>query len=292
MRNIVIPFCGGYASTLYNGSYWSMGTGLMFAFQMNLIVNLAIVNVSQNFGLRIKVDALQSEFTKSKTEEMQRRRLLEEILPPSMSKTLIDTDRTTNPPPEEHPDCTIFFSDIVGFTSMASRTSPRNVFALLHELYTSMDRTCQEFGLFKVETIGDSYMVVGGLYNRPKYHAIASLEFALSVVKDASKVKSPVDNSPLKLRIGLHSGGVIAGIAGQLVPRYCLFGDTVNVASRMESLGDASYVHCSDDFLSKLKIESDEIGVDLSKEYRIVSRGLIEVKGKERNMKTYFISKA
>lgn len=177
---------------------------------------------------------------------------------------------------------TIFFSDVVGFTNICAAVTPIEVVRMLNDLYTVMDYCTSLFPLYKVETIGDAYMVVGGLPERCKNHAQQVADFAVLVSKAVQCVKSPVDGTPIRIRIGMHSGSVMAGVVGNLMPRYCLFGDTVNTASRMESNGEAGRIHCSGTVAGILQ---------LGKKHVLDSRGEVPIKGKGL-MHTYWLEGA
>lgn len=142
--------------------------------------------------------------------------------------------------PETFTSVTIYFSDIVGFTSLSAQSTPIQIVKLLNDLYTMFDEILSEYDVYKVETIGDAYMVASGLPIRNgQNHA---REIARMSLRLLSKVKSfRMDHRPeeqLKLRIGMHTGPCVTGVVGLKMPRYCLFGDTVNTASRMESTGE------------------------------------------------------
>lgn len=186
---------------------------------------------------------------------------------------------------EEHPSVTILFADIVGFTSFSQSVQPKQVMSLLNTLYDGFDRMIDEFKIYKVETIGDSYMVVGGLLEckdgdcvpskGDTSHALRVVKFGMAMLEYASTLRKP-DGSPLRLRIGVHSGPCVSGIVGTKVPRYCLFGDTVNVASRMESTGIPDCIQAS--FATR----------DLAKGMPWEALGERDVKGKGK-MLTYML---
>ncbi|GBF95128.1 hypothetical protein Rsub_07712 [Raphidocelis subcapitata] len=153
-----------------------------------------------------------------------------------------------------HEQVSILFADIVGFTAMAKAQPPAAVMALLNELFTRFDLLLERHSVYKVETIGDCYMVAGGLGFRSvlqsqvdPLHAQRTLGFAKAMLEAASEVTMPGTTPPAKvvLRVGIHSGPAMSGVVGVRMPRFCLFGDTVNTASRMESTGPPGRIHVS-----------------------------------------------
>ncbi|XP_035828441.1 atrial natriuretic peptide receptor 1 [Aplysia californica] len=146
---------------------------------------------------------------------------------------------------ETYESVTIYFSDICGFTALSAESTAMQVVDLLNDLYTAFDTIVGRFDVYKVETIGDAYMVVSGLPVRNGVlHAREIARMSLALLKAIHNIK--VRHKPdyqLKLRIGIHSGSVCAGVVGLKMPRYCLFGDTVNTSSRMESNGEPLKIH-------------------------------------------------
>ncbi|XP_075054398.1 guanylate cyclase soluble subunit alpha-1 [Mixophyes fleayi] len=129
---------------------------------------------------------------------------------------------------------TMLFSDIVGFTAICSHCSPMQVITMLNELYTLFDFQCGDLDVYKVETIGDAYCVAGGLHRESETHAFQVALMALKMMELSDDVTSP-HGEPIKMRIGLHSGSVFAGVVGVRMPRYCLFGNNVTLANKFES---------------------------------------------------------
>ncbi|KAI8465323.1 MAG: nucleotide cyclase [Monoraphidium minutum] len=158
-----------------------------------------------------------------------------------------------------HEQVSILFADIVGFTSMAKTQPPDVVMDLLNDLFTRFDMMLEEYSVYKVETIGDCYMVAGGLIftdaqgyrsvlqsQVDPLHAQHTLRFARAMLAAAAEVPMPgCGGAPVQLRVGIHSGPVVSGVVGARMPRFCLFGDTVNTASRMESTGPPGSIHVS-----------------------------------------------
>ncbi|XP_063821635.1 speract receptor isoform X1 [Ostrinia nubilalis] len=218
-----------------------------------------------------RTDQLQEE--KKKTEA-----LLEEMLPAPVAEQLKRGRRVM---PESYDSVTIYFSDIVGFTAMSAESTPLQVVDFLNDLYTCFDSILENFDVYKVETIGDAYMVVSGLPIRNGIiHAgeVASMALALLAATRAFRVRHRPEHR-LLLRVGLHSGPVCAGVVGLKMPRYCLFGDTVNTASRFESTGAPLKIHCS----AACKSLLDQLGG-----YILEERGIVSMKGK-RDQMTYWL---
>ncbi|RCN44592.1 adenylate/guanylate cyclase catalytic domain protein [Ancylostoma caninum] len=141
--------------------------------------------------------------------------------------------------PEGFDSVTVFFSDVVKFTILASKCSPLQVVNLLNELYGSFDAIIEEHQVYKVESIGDGYLCVSGLPIRNGHQHIKEIvEMSVRFMEyvDSFKIAS-LPREKIQLRIGVNSGPCVAGVVGLSMPRYCLFGDTVNTASRMESNG-------------------------------------------------------
>lgn len=146
---------------------------------------------------------------------------------------------------EHHPEVTILFADIVGFTRLAARADAIQLVAMLNALFSHFDKLAERHGLEKIKTIGDAYMVVGGLPNPRPDHAVAVAKMALDMLAEL-QARQPWTDEPLQLRIGINTGPVIAGVIGKRKFSYDIWGDAVNVASRMESNGIAGQIQLTE----------------------------------------------
>nr|XP_033805870.1 guanylate cyclase soluble subunit beta-2-like [Geotrypetes seraphini] len=210
------------------------------------------------------------EIEKKKTET-----LLYAMLPKHVANQLKEGKKVEA---GEFKTCTILFSDVVTFTNICAACEPIQIVKMLNSMYSKFDLLTSIHEVYKVETIGDAYMVVGGVPVPVASHAERVANFALGMRLAAREVMSPITGEPIQIRVGMHTGPVLAGVVGDKMPRYCLFGDTVNTASRMESHGVPDKIHLSPTVFRALQNET----------FEIVERGEIEVKGKGK-MTTYFL---
>merc|ERR1712232_469426 len=152
-----------------------------------------------------------------------------------------------SPIAEQHENTTIIFTDLKGFTAFSSTISPHELVSLLNAMYTAFDEIIASWGLHKVEIIGDAYWVSGGC---PSSGNIPSHEFAMRAIEVTRALLRVLPrvcgDAPLQMRVGIHSGNVVAGVVGQKGPRYHLFGTTVGCAEQMEQSGEPGRIHVSD----------------------------------------------
>lgn len=203
--------------------------------------------------------------------QQQADRLLKNMLPSTIADDL-KAGRAV--PPQLYLNATVLFSDIRGFTRMASNSTPLQVVNFLNDLFSGFDSIIAKHDAYKVETIGDAYMIVSGV---PRENGNAHVQHIADI---ALKMRSFVANFKvahrpeeiMMVRIGFHSGSVAAGVVGIAAPRYCLFGDTVNMASRMESSGVSNKIQISESSCNLLRC--------FYHQFIVVERGKVDVKGK------------
>ncbi|XP_051244758.1 guanylyl cyclase C [Dicentrarchus labrax] len=202
------------------------------------------------------------------------------LLPGPVVRSLKETGRVK---PELFEEVTIYFSDIVGFTTLCHYSTPMEVVDMLNDIYKNFDSILDHHDVYKVETIGDAYMVASGLPKRNgDRHAVDIALMALDMLAFVGTFELlHLPGIPLWIRIGVHSGPCAAGVVGNKMPRYCLFGDTVNTASRMESTGLPLRIHVSQSTISILQ------RTDCKFEYE--KRGETYLKGKGKEM-TYWLT--
>jgi class 3 adenylate cyclase len=169
-------------------------------------------------------------------------RLLLNVLPGTVAMRLKAGETTIA---DAYDDATVLFADLVGFTPLASSLSPAETVGLLDRLFSAFDRLAEGHGLEKIKTIGDAYMAVGGVPEVCTDHPARVVAMALDMLEAGTTLGRELDR-PLDLRIGVHTGPVVAGVIGTSKFIYDLWGDTVNVASRLESQGVAGAVQMSE----------------------------------------------
>lgn len=213
---------------------------------------------------RKHLEMLNQEKQLLEIEQMKTEKLMLNILPRPIAERLKRGEKNIS---GSYPDVTILFSDLVGFTKMSSKTTATELVRLLNDLFTRFDIRAEALGLEKIKTIGDAYMVVGGLPIPRPDHAALCAEMALGMFEDL-QIFNQENNAELNMRIGMNSGPVVAGVIGFTKFSYDLWGNTVNTASRMESTSQQGRVQVSPSSYEALK--------DL---YDFEDAGLMECKG-------------
>jgi class 3 adenylate cyclase len=198
-------------------------------------------------------------------EQERSERLLLNVLPASIAARLKQREEVIA---DRFSDVTVLFADLVDFTRRSERITPEQLVQVLNELFSVFDQVAQRHGLEKIKTIGDAYMVAGGLPDPRPDHAQAIAEMALAIRDEVARRSDP-SGQPLQVRIGIDTGPAVAGVIGTSKFSYDLWGDTVNTASRMESYGVAGCIQVTARTHQRLKDG-----------YRFEQRGPIQVKGK------------
>lgn len=206
-------------------------------------------------------------------EQEKSERLLLNILPSAIAKQLKESGSAIA---DSFPEVTVLFADIVGFTTLSNQISPQELVNLLNKIFSAFDHLAELHGLEKIKTIGDAYMVVGGVPTHREDHAESIAEMALDMMQEISRYKT-TNGEQFSIRIGINSGPVVAGVIGIKKFIYDLWGDAVNTASRMESHGIPGAIQVS---ASTYELIKDN--------YDLEERGIIDVKGKGE-MTTYLL---
>ncbi|MBK9248145.1 MAG: tetratricopeptide repeat protein [Ignavibacteria bacterium] len=242
---------------------------------------------------------VQSEETKKTAQraayerqigEMQREqdvteRILHNILPKEIAHRIRRGDQKIV---DSYESVSVLFADIVGFTKLSQRVTPEQLVAGLDGIFNIFDILAEKHGCEKIKTIGDCYMVVAGLPERCENHAERLAFMALDMQKAIDEFPALVADVSISMRIGIHSGSVVAGIIGKNKYAYDLWGDAVNTASRMESHGESGKIHVSEEFTNSFVMT----GRNLSKhpDIQFTARGEMDIKGKGI-MNTYFLNR-
>ncbi len=231
-RSVVIVFGFGLAAIAYRGSDSLVVDAFIFgAAVIGTLLALRMLERSrrrvfyQDMVITRQADALRLEKDRGDA-------LLRNMLPGSISSRLLAGERTIA---DEYPAVTVLFADIVGFTRLTGRVAADDLVEMLGRLFARFDELVTERGLEKIKTIGDAYMVAGGLPEPLEDHAARVVDLGLAMLDVAAQEGTPIGD--LRLRIGVHSGSVIGGVIGDRKFAFDIWGETVNVASRLESQG-------------------------------------------------------
>jgi adenylate cyclase len=217
--------------------------------------------------------ALDREHRLLLAEQERSERLLLNVLPAPIAERLKQGEEVIA---DDFPEVTVLFADLVDFTRRSRQASPERVVQVLDDLFSALDGLAERYRLEKIKTVGDAYMVVGGLPEPRPDHAQAVADMALAVREEVARHRDPAGER-LAVRIGIDTGPVVAGVIGRRKFSYDLWGDTVNTASRMESNGVPGCIQVSERTYRRLRDG-----------YRLERRGPIEVKGKGE-MVTWFL---
>ncbi|MFZ1572295.1 MAG: adenylate/guanylate cyclase domain-containing protein, partial [Candidatus Kapaibacterium sp.] len=204
------------------------------------------------------------------------------VLPISIANRIINGENLIA---EKLSNVSVLFADIVNFTKLSQSISPEQLVDGLDRIFTAFDLLADKYNLEKIKTIGDAYMVVAGAPLPRNDHAQAMANMAIDMIEAMKQFTSITTGEPIQIRIGIHSGEVVAGVIGKKKFAYDLWGDAVNTASRMESHGEPNQIHISQDFYNEL-ISSNLFSID-----NFIDRGKMEIKGKGV-LKTYFLIKS
>jgi class 3 adenylate cyclase len=256
---LIMYFSGASTFELANAAAW-LGGGVAFVVGFSYVIE--IIN-RRTFELERSLEV----------EKQRSEALLLNILPEKIADRLKSSEATIA---DDFPAATVLFGDIVGFTEMSRHLSAHQLVALLNDLFSRFDRLVERHGVEKIKTIGDGYMVAAGVPTSRRDHAEAIAGLALDM-RDAFLEFRREHGLDIGFRIGMHSGSVVAGVIGARKFAYDLWGDTVNVASRMESQGLPDEIQIS-----------AETRALLPDAYRVDERGAIEVKGHAPRM-TYLL---
>lgn len=240
-------------------------------------------------NLELLTDKLQQTYRILDGEKQKTDRLLYSVLPISVASEL----RHRRPVPAKRYDSvTLLFSGIVGFSDYCAAntdaSSAMKIVQMLNQLYTAFDVLTdpkKNPNVYKVETVGDKYMAVSGLPEPCTTHARCMARLALDMMDLGREVV--FDGQPVKITIGIHSGEVVTGVIGHRMPRYCLFGNTVNLTSRTETTGEKGKINVSEDAYKYL-CRPDNLDPQFHFEYR----GPVTMKGKSEPMKVWFLTRS
>ena len=222
----------------------------------------------------LKTKQLDTERAKADAEREKADNLIDSLFPARIAQRLKAGEPTVA---ESHGEATILFSDLVGFTNLTRRLAPGHLVEVLTDYFSMLDALTEKHGVEKIKTVGDAYMVASGLNYEHENSAEHIADFALEMV-EAIRDYAERHHFPLALRVGISTGQVVSGVIGLKKPLFDVWGDTVNLASRMESTSEAGQIQVTEATYWRLH-----------EKYDLAPRGAIEVKG-VGSVETYFLT--
>lgn len=276
--SVIITFMYNFAGAVTYG-FMENNSVLVNEMQVSLLVSFISITVGGYILERttrlsfLKDNLIKTQQELLNIEHEKSERLLLNILPSEIADRLKKKDEIIA---DHYDSVSVFFADIVDFTKLSGQMTAKGIVLLLNDLFFRFDNLVEKYGLEKIKTIGDAYMVVSGLPSPSEKHAETIIQFAKEIFRELDKYNNE-KNTQIELRIGINSGPVVAGVIGKKKFLYDLWGDTVNTASRMESHGLKGHIHLTEATKGLL-----------SKENNLRDRGLIQIKGKGE-MHTYLL---
>jgi class 3 adenylate cyclase len=267
----LMAFSGAIDSALADGAP-QIPHGVVVAY---FVLNILGPSCTAYVLLQYFVRARERALGELSVERAKSERLLLNVLPAAVADRLKESDEVIA---DGFAEATVLFADICGFTPLAESLAPAETVALLDRVFAAWDELAERHGVEKIKTIGDAYMVAGGVPGPRPDHAEAVADMALEMVVAAERTAAET-GMPFRVRVGIDTGPVVAGVIGRSKFAYDLWGDTVNTASRMESHGVPGAIQVTERVQRRLSA-----GFDLRR------RGTIEVKGKQP-MTTYLLLK-
>lgn len=241
--------------------------------------NPVLVNARLSASLaRKRLYDLQEQHTRQiELEQQKTESILFNILPRAVAERLKRGEREIV---EHYPDASVLFADLVGFTTLAATCAPTQLLFTLNTIFSAFDELVTQSGLEKVKTIGDEYMVVGGVPAERADHAAAVTRLGLDMLDALERLNTSLAR-PMQLRVGIHSGSLVAGVLGSHKFAFDLWGDTVNTAHRLQTSGEPGHLIISEATLARLEGAA----------FAVTSRGLTPLKGREP-LETFLVAAA
>ncbi|KAI9331467.1 nucleotide cyclase [Obelidium mucronatum] len=240
-----------------------------------VFLTFILVNATLEESMNSKAKKMEAVAQEIENQMAQADKLLEKLMPPSIVEAM-KAGKASGA--EEYSSVTVFFSDITNFVQLSSNNTTKDMLANLNKLWVEYDVICKRWGMYKVETIGDAFLGVIGAPDRIPDHAERAANFAIDVIRMVQDFRT-IKDEEIVTRIGLNSGPITAGILGDSNPHWCIVGDAVNTASRMESTSKPMKIHISENTYKLIN----------GKGFKLEGPDVMNIKGKG-TMNTYWIN--